>query len=52
MFVKIKPRLRAEWIMLRQRFFSNLLFKFDKKKFSFRKVESKVWQPSRKRSVL
>ena len=40
---KIKPRLRGEWVMLREELciFSKLLFKSNKKKFCFRRVTSK-----------
>jgi len=38
---KIKPRLRAEWVVVRkQSDIRELLFKSNKKKFSFRRVES------------
>jgi len=38
---KIKPRLRAEWVVVRGfLYFRELLFKSNKKKFSFRRVES------------
>ena len=40
MLSKIKPRLRAEWVVMRVVYFRKLLFKYDKKKFSFRRVES------------
>jgi len=41
-FIKIKPRLRAEWVVVREEscIFIKSLFKSDKKKFSFRRVES------------
>ena len=40
---KIKLRLRVEWVVVRERavlHFRELLFKSNKKKFSFRRVES------------
>jgi len=38
---KIKPRLRSEWVVVReQSCILELLFKSNKKKFSFRRVES------------
>jgi len=41
---KIKPRFRAEWVVVREEsciLESCCLYKSDKKKFSFRRVESK-----------
>jgi len=52
--LKIKPRLRAEWVCSERAvlYYRELLLKSNKKKFSFRRVESEKMGSHPRRDLL